>query len=88
MNRPATTDLPFYARLKTFTAEFLDERRRKKRRDHGKPFVRPKCINVFPDFREWLNAIRKDWSHVELFKFASHGALLFQFVETKSCYPN
>src|SRR5215470_16177565 len=86
MDGPAATDLPFDARLKTFTSEFLDQRRRKKGRDHGKAFIRPERIDVFPDFRKWFNAIREDRPDVELFEFTSHHDLLLQFVQTKSCH--
>src|SRR5262249_43166303 len=39
MNDPAAGRLAFHARLKSFAAEFLDQRRRQKRRDYRKSFI-------------------------------------------------
>ena len=46
MNRPTAADLAFDARLETFAAEFLDQRRREKRRNHRKSFVRSERIDL------------------------------------------
>lgn len=56
MRHPAATELALDPRLKTFAAEFLNEWRGKKRRDHGKPFVRPEYVDGFADFRERMNS--------------------------------
>lgn len=70
MDRPTITNLAFNTRLKTFAAEFLNERRREKRRDDGKAFVWPERIDSFPDFRKWLDPLCQDRANIKCFEFA------------------
>jgi cytochrome oxidase Cu insertion factor (SCO1/SenC/PrrC family) len=76
--------LTFDAGLETFTAEFLNQRRREQRWHDRETFVRPERIDRLADFRKWFNAICKDWPYVGSFEFTVHNELLFQFVQTKS----
>ena len=70
MDCPTITNLTFNTRLKTFAAEFLNERRRKKRRDDGKTFVWPERINTFTDFRKGFDAFCQNRANIQCFELS------------------
>src|SRR5262245_1814993 len=72
MNRPAAADLTFDTRFKTLAAEFLNQRRRQKRRNNGEPFVRSERINTLADSRKRLDAFRQDWTDIQCFELARY----------------
>jgi len=71
MDGPTAADLAFDSRFKTLAAEFLNQRRREKRRNHGKSFVGRERIDTLADFRKRLDAFREDWTNIQYFEFAS-----------------
>src|SRR5215211_4328820 len=71
MDRPTDAELAFNAGLKTFTAKFLDKRRREKRRNDRKSFVGSERIHRLTNFRKRLNPFREDRTNVQCLKFAS-----------------
>ena len=58
------------SRLKTFATQLFNQGRRQKRRDDGKPFVRPECIDALTDFRERLDAFCQDGTNIQYFELA------------------
>src|SRR5262245_2804861 len=71
MDGPTAAELTFNAGLKTFTTKFLNQRRRKKRRDDRKSFIRSECIDTLSNSRKRLDAFRQDRTNVECFELAS-----------------
>src|SRR6266487_2637485 len=69
---PRGAVLAFDARLETFAAEFLNQRRGKKRCNNRETFAGLERIDRGANFRERLDTTGDDRSYVECFEFAWH----------------
>ena len=73
------------ARLLTgepFAGQFLDQRRRQKRRDDNQAFVRLERVHALADFGKWLDAAADQVAHVKAFELVQrrHGSMRYRLL--------